>query len=189
MLEGEDARAAGTHALLSELLTEAERAGHKPALRRVFIACAHRLARTLQLQLLRHFSRLLPLLLEWVHAYDPPTRLAALACLRQVLQVCWPRLAPHAGLVWEHLIAAVGEMEAEARRHARAAGAATATGAPTADAVKVEEQLQGELLVLAQLLGSCGGEAITQAVEASAQQAAAGGGLLQRLVACAQQQV
>lgn len=51
----------------------------------------------------RSFARLLPLLLEWAHAPDQDTRLAALQALHTVLARTWPRLPTHAGLIWQHV--------------------------------------------------------------------------------------
>lgn len=51
----------------------------------------------------RHFSRLLPLLLEWLHAPDMDTRLAAAPVLHAVLKHTWPRLPAHADLIWQHV--------------------------------------------------------------------------------------
>lgn len=51
----------------------------------------------------RFFSRLLPLLLEWVHAPDMDTRLAALPVLHAVLKHTWPRLPAHASIIWQHV--------------------------------------------------------------------------------------
>lgn len=78
----------------------------------------------------RAFSRLLPLLLEWVHAPDQDTRLAALRALRSVLERAWPRLPAHASLIWQHI---AREYESE-RALARASAAAAAQGHPSASA-------------------------------------------------------
>ena len=51
----------------------------------------------------RYFSRLLPLLLEWLHAVDLDTRLAALPVLHTVLKHTWPRLPAHASIIWQHV--------------------------------------------------------------------------------------
>ena len=51
----------------------------------------------------RHFSRLLPLLLEWLHAPDMDSRLAAAPVLHAVLKHTWPRLPAHAGVIWQHV--------------------------------------------------------------------------------------
>ena len=76
----------------------------------------------------RAFSRLLPLLLEWVHAPDLDTRIAALRTLRSVLARAWPRLPAHASLIWQHI---AREYESE-RALARASVAAAADDLPSA---------------------------------------------------------
>ena len=75
----------------------------------------------------RAFSRLLPLLLEWVHAPDLDTRLAALRALRSVLARAWPRLPAHASLIWQHI---AREYESECAL-ARASAAAAADDLPS----------------------------------------------------------
>jgi hypothetical protein len=65
----------------------------------------------------RHFSRLMPLLLEWIHAPDLNTRLAALQALHTVAARTWPRLPAHASLIWQHV---VREFRIEARQSQRA---------------------------------------------------------------------
>lgn len=62
------------------------------------------LEQAMGLALVRHFSRLLPLLLEWVSATDVDTRLAALPVLHVVLQRTWPRMPAHAHLICQHLL-------------------------------------------------------------------------------------
>lgn len=59
--------------------------------------------------MLRYFSRLMPLLLEWLHAFDHATALAALQTLHVIVKHTWPRVPPHAALLWRHLKQAYGE--------------------------------------------------------------------------------
>jgi hypothetical protein len=58
------------HRLLQELITEVERSAHKPQQRLTFMSCLAMLLPQLGLYSVRHFSRLMPLLLEWTHAFD-----------------------------------------------------------------------------------------------------------------------
>lgn len=51
----------------------------------------------------RHFSRLMPLLLRWLHASGSSTKAAAVTALRIVLLNSWPRIPAHAPLLWQHL--------------------------------------------------------------------------------------
>lgn len=51
----------------------------------------------------RHFARLLPLLLRWLHAASDATKVAAVTALRAVTLSCWPRMPAHAPLLRQHL--------------------------------------------------------------------------------------
>jgi hypothetical protein len=152
-----------------------ERGGYRAAPRRSFLACLPYLLAVAQAQALRHLSRLMPLLLEWLHVHDRGSRLGALVGLRLVMQSCWVRLPAHAGLVWEHLVVVAAE-EVAAGSRPDAAGDAGMGAA-----------MEQELLLAAQLLGCCGGGAVAEAARATAcQAAAAGGGILHQLVTAAQ---
>lgn len=106
-----DPRSEAVHALFAELLTEAERAGHKPAQRLVFLACTARLVPRMRLYCVRHLARLMPLLLEWLLAYDAPSRAAALRCAELLLRAAWPRMGAHGALLWRHLLAAAARRD------------------------------------------------------------------------------
>ncbi|GBF96650.1 hypothetical protein Rsub_09283 [Raphidocelis subcapitata] len=99
-------RAEGYHRLTRELLSEAERAAHKPRQRLVFMACLGLLLPRLRLYAARHLGRLAPLLLEWLLSLDGRSRLAALGCWGALLRACWPRAGAHGQVVWRHLLAA-----------------------------------------------------------------------------------
>ncbi|PNG99881.1 hypothetical protein TSOC_014329, partial [Tetrabaena socialis] len=103
-IEGKDPRAGGYHRLASELLTEAERQGHLPARRLPFLAALRHLAPCLGLTLCRHLTRLMPLLLEWLHAWDAASREAALAALAEVVRATWVRAPAHAEVLWRHML-------------------------------------------------------------------------------------
>jgi hypothetical protein len=45
----------------------------------------------------------MPLLLEWVHAYDEGSSVVALQLLGLVVREGWPRMGVHAGVVREHV--------------------------------------------------------------------------------------
>ena len=51
----------------------------------------------------RHFARLMPHLLRWLHSPDPVTAAAAVAALRVIVLRCWPRMPAHALLIGQHL--------------------------------------------------------------------------------------
>jgi len=53
----------------------------------------------------RHWARLLPLLLAWAAGPDAGARARALRALHAALRAGWPRLPPHARLIWRHLAA------------------------------------------------------------------------------------
>jgi hypothetical protein len=54
----------------------------------------------------RHWARLLPLLLAWAAGPNAAPRARALRALHAALRAGWPRLPPHARLIWRHLAAA-----------------------------------------------------------------------------------
>lgn len=102
-LEGADQRSSTYHSLVLELLQEAERTAHKPAPRLVFMACMGRLLPRLGLYVVRHLAALMPLLLEWVHAYDEQSSVVALQLLALLVRCAWPRMGVHAGVVRRHV--------------------------------------------------------------------------------------
>jgi hypothetical protein len=101
-LEGKDQRSTAYHSLVLELMQEAERTAHKPQPRLIFMACLARLIPRLGLYVVRHFAALMPLLLEWTHAYDADSSVAALQVLEQLVRHAWPRMAVHAGVIQQH---------------------------------------------------------------------------------------
>lgn len=186
-LEGRCCRSDGYHALLQELLTEAERGGHKQQQRLLFMACAARLLPCVGLQAARHFSRLLQLLLEWCHAADDASVLAAVRLLGRVAAVAWPRMQTHAVLLWRHLVAVLRVHDARHVRLARAGGVQPAEPLAAAGSSSSSQALQAAMVEVAQLLRACGGTAFEQAAAetaASQQQQQRGGSvgaLLQEL--------
>lgn len=107
--------------------------------------------------------RLLPLLLEWLQAHDSETREKAAAALLRLMQVAWPRMAAHAGRLWEALANLVV-------REAAAAG----TGA-VEELFQESAVLQHALEALG-VLAACGGLGFTEAVQATKAALAAGAG-------------
>jgi hypothetical protein len=65
--------------------------------------CLQALLPRLGLMAVRHFGRLMPLLLEWLHSPRPEARLQAMRCLELLLQNCWPRMGAHAEVLQAHL--------------------------------------------------------------------------------------
>lgn len=102
--QGRDPRAAPYHQLAAALLTEVERTAHQPERRLPFMHAFRGLCRQLGLTLLRHTARLMPLLLEWLHAHDAATRVAALTLLADVVRATWPRVPAHAPALWRQLL-------------------------------------------------------------------------------------
>ncbi len=94
-----------------------ERQAHVPARRLAFMPAWSHLQEGMGLTALRYTGRLMPLLLEWLHAYDRRSRVSALRLLGGVVRATWPRVAAHAGTLWGHLLAvmlrASGEQEQE----------------------------------------------------------------------------
>ncbi|BDA44453.1 Uncharacterized protein At2g39910 at C-terminar half [Coccomyxa sp. Obi] len=102
-LEGRDIFGTGYEWVLGEMLTQGNSYAHVPSRRIAWLQAAQPLLQAMGLASVRHFSRLLPLLLEWLHAPDLDTRLAAAPVLHAVLKHTWPRLPAHAGLLWQHV--------------------------------------------------------------------------------------
>ncbi|KAG2425374.1 hypothetical protein HXX76_013788 [Chlamydomonas incerta] len=125
-IEGKDPRAPGYHALACTLLTEAERGAHVAARRLSFMPPAACLVTCMGLTACRYLSRLMPLLLEWLHAHDDATRAQALALLGAVLRATWPRVPAHAATLWRHLL--LVQVWAEGEPGVVGAGEADAAG-------------------------------------------------------------
>jgi hypothetical protein len=108
-LEGRDQRSTAYHSLVIELVREAERTAFKPQPRLIFMACVARLLPQLGLYVVRHLAALMPLLLEWTHAYDEQSSVVALQLLALLVKYAWPRMGVHAGVIRKH----VGEVLAQ----------------------------------------------------------------------------
>lgn len=104
------------------MLTEIERTAHLPARRLPFLHTVSYIATCLGLTLLRHSGRLMPLLLEWLHAHDASTRVAALDALAAVVRVTWPRVSAHASVLWCHVLVCVARAGGGEGRHGQARG-------------------------------------------------------------------
>lgn len=102
-LEGKDQRSTVYHSLMLELLQEAERTAHKPQPRLIFMACVARLVPRLGLYVVRHLAALMPLLLEWTHAYDERSSVVALQLLMLLVQHAWPRMGVHAEVLRKYV--------------------------------------------------------------------------------------
>ncbi|GAX81724.1 hypothetical protein CEUSTIGMA_g9152.t1 [Chlamydomonas eustigma] len=105
-VEGRDPYATGYHMLASELLLEAERHIHTRTRRLTFLVHFPALVKAIGLSTLRHLSRLMPLLLECLQAFDAPSRAAASALMLTVLQETWQRQQAHAAVLLMHLVPA-----------------------------------------------------------------------------------
>ncbi|KAG1660845.1 hypothetical protein FOA52_008956 [Chlamydomonas sp. UWO 241] len=105
-LEGRDATAPGYHMLASELLTETERSFHKRGQRLPLLAHLGPLVDAMGLATTRHMARLMPLLLESLHAFDAPSRASSSRLLLTVVRATWERVPAHAVLLWRHMLSA-----------------------------------------------------------------------------------
>lgn len=112
-IEGKDPRSPTYHSFMLELLQEAERTAYKPQPRLVFMACVARLVPRLGLYVVRHLAALMPLLLEWVHAYDEESSVVALQLLCLLVQQAWPRMGVHAGVIRQHVEQVVRQEQVE----------------------------------------------------------------------------
>eukprot|EP00775_Hariotina_reticulata_P010038 gene10038-10194_t len=133
-LEGKDGRSGTYHRLLQELITEVERNAHKPQQRLIFMACLAQLLPRLGLYCVRHFSSLMPLLLEWTHAFNIGSAVVAVQVLGSLARFTWPRMPAHADIILQHMqqvSKATTCPEGALRAHiwqARAAGVLTSEG-------------------------------------------------------------
>jgi hypothetical protein len=64
---------------------------------------SHILSQAMGAVTVRHFARLMPHLLRWLHSPEPATAAAAIAALRVIVLRCWPRMPAHALLIGRHL--------------------------------------------------------------------------------------
>ncbi|KAF6251398.1 hypothetical protein COO60DRAFT_621989 [Scenedesmus sp. NREL 46B-D3] len=173
------------HHLLQELIIEAERSTHKPQQRIIFMGCLGRLLPCVGLYVLRHTASLMPLLLEWSHACDKASVLAAVRLLGCLVRHAWPRVGAHAGVIWRHLVEVVRAAEERwwlkvGRQEGGTQGGAEA---PAKDAGGADGRQDGSkgagvdgfdgsvlvaaVLDVAGLLVCCGGEGFAAAVAAT----------------------
>ena len=102
-LEGNDPRSNGYHKLMTDLLIESERSIYIENKRLPFLLFIRPLIQALGLTILRHLSRLLPLVLESLHSYDVESQLAAVLLLFDVIKYSWARISTHLPLILSHL--------------------------------------------------------------------------------------
>uniref|UniRef100_A0A7R9V1Q0 Uncharacterized protein n=1 Tax=Chlamydomonas euryale TaxID=1486919 RepID=A0A7R9V1Q0_9CHLO len=143
-MEGRDPCAAGYHMLAMELLTEAERSFHVKARRLPMLHHFGPLVQAMGLTTTRHLSRLMPLLLEALHAFDAPSRAAASGLVLCVMRATWERLGAHAAILWQHLLSAfcrdAGSLLADGQAPDGSPGKAAA---PDASGSDCEQRLPG----------------------------------------------
>ncbi len=106
------------------------------------------IATCLGLTLLRHFGRLTPLLLEWLHAHDVSTRVAALDALAAVVRVTWPRVSAHASVLWCHVLVCMARAGGGEGRQGHGRGQQLAQQ-------QQEEQEEGEIVEVAMARRVC----------------------------------
>eukprot|EP00967_Tisochrysis_lutea_P072996 scaffold97593_cov21-Tisochrysis_lutea.AAC.2 len=95
--------------------------------------------------------RLLPLLLEWLHSYDAPSRAAASRGLCHLITRTWPRMPRHAPLLWQHLVVLVAkETAAAAEGDASTVSAAVASGQMRAEAEAAGVEVVSDALAAAE---------------------------------------
>jgi hypothetical protein len=117
--KGGNPRSAALDALLQQLITEAERSGDKPDMRLTFLACLAVLLPAVRLYVVKHLGRILPLLLEWLLLGSASSQAAAAEVLREVVRWSWPRMAVHAGVLWQYMAAAAQAEDAAAEEEVR----------------------------------------------------------------------
>ncbi|KAG2493936.1 hypothetical protein HYH03_007867 [Edaphochlamys debaryana] len=169
-IEGKDPRAPGYHALAAELLSEMERTAHLPERRMPFMPAAARLVTALGLTTVRHLGRLMPLVLDWLHAPDAPTRIGALRLTNAVVRATWPRVPAHAPALWRHVLVVLVRLERAKRGRDEGPGTGVGPGSGSAAALTGEEgereaaeaaQEEVEARGVCALLLACAGPAVS----------------------------
>lgn len=102
-LEGSNPRQPGYDVVMKSLLKEIERGSHDARKRLIFMTAVCELAQPMGLILVKYFSRLLPLLLEWADAQDVRSRRLAVQTLSIVVKQTWPRIPAHSIMLWDVL--------------------------------------------------------------------------------------
>lgn len=85
------------------MLAEGERWAHVPARARWWLVAMPPVLRALGLHAAAHSSRLMPLLLRWLHLPDARVAALALRALGCVIRGTWPRVPAHACVIRRHL--------------------------------------------------------------------------------------
>jgi len=133
----------------------------------------------------RHWARLLPLLLAWAAGPDAGARARALRALHAALRAGWPRLPPHARLVWRHLAATAAwgpALGAEGAREPDEGGGATPAAPQPAHAREAGQGLGNAAeegrwaAAVAEVLWWAGGEAFREEVRGGSEAAGGPGG-------------
>jgi len=101
-LEGATPQAEGYARLMGLFLDAGElnAAYHGRSL--TFLRTLPPLVEAMKLQCVLHFSRVMPLLLDWLHAPVEDLHLKAAECLKLVMEVTWPRIPAHSAVLLEH---------------------------------------------------------------------------------------
>ncbi len=108
--------------------------------------------------------RLLPLLLEWLQAYDSETRTGAARALYHLTRHTWPRSPAHAPALWHHLSALYVREAADTSPSSTSAHSAHSTATGSVGPSQTTEAARWALETC-KMLGCVGGEALWQAVE------------------------
>jgi hypothetical protein len=110
-LEGGDPRAAGYHTLLDAMLNEISRTPHVDIKRHAFLESLAMVVPYVGMHIVRHFARLMPLLVEWVHSSKAEARLQAIGVMLMLVRYAWPQLSAHADVLQTHLQRALQHVE------------------------------------------------------------------------------
>jgi len=116
----DDPRDPGLAAALAAMMDAAGGRSQEPAVAAAWVAEAPALLSAVKLCAGAHLSRLLPPLLEWLHARDDGTALGAARCLELLCRMTWPRVPPHAAQLWPDVARAYAEADARGSRAAAA---------------------------------------------------------------------
>lgn len=111
-LEEGDPRAAGYHMLLDAMLGEISRTPHVAIKSEAFLEALAMVVPYVGVHIVRHFARLMPLMVEWVHSSKAEARLQAIGVMMTLVRYAWPRLAVHADVLQSHLQRALQHVEA-----------------------------------------------------------------------------
>lgn len=94
------------------MINAANSRAHEPPVAAAWVVEAPRLISAVKLAAGAHLNRLLPPLLQWLHARDDSTAAGAAACLELTCKMTWPLIPNHGETLWPDIARAYAEADA-----------------------------------------------------------------------------